>query len=98
MNSRELMQAADQLTGVHTGMTAEEIRAAQDVSRDMLIVRYVLAEYEKTQDADTRYQLAELVRGATTRSPHLQHLVSKGLPKLVLRAPKPRTGKTRKKP
>jgi hypothetical protein len=95
MSARELMQAADHLTGVHFRMTAEEIRTAQDISRDMLIIRYAIEKYKEITDSDIRYQLAELIRGATTRSPHLKTIVFKELPRLILRDPKPRTGKRR---
>lgn len=97
MNARELMAAADALTGVHVGMNADEIRAAQDVSLDTLIVRYCIGKYKETDDSDLRYDLAERLRGAITRSPGLQPLVSKELPKLILRPPKKGQRKLKKR-
>ena len=89
MQAKELMRAADHPTGVHPGMTHDEIRAAQDrATTDVMIVRYFIEEYKKTDDSTLRYEIAERLRAALTRSPHLQTLVSKELPKLIIRAPK----------
>ena len=96
MNARELMAAADKLTGAHTGMNAEEIRAAQDVTLDTLTVRYFVEKYKEIDDYKEKYEIAERLRGALARSPGLQSYVSKELPKLILRPPK--KGQRKSKP
>ena len=97
MNARELMAAADKLTGVHTGMNADEIRAAQDVSLDTLIVRYYVEKYKEIDDYAEKYEIAERLRGAVSRSPGLQPCVSKEFPKLILRPPKKGQRKPKKR-
>ena len=98
MTAVQLMAAADKLTGVHTGMDSDQIRAAQaSVSTDAMITRYCIERYKETSDSATRYELAERLRGAVARSPMCQVLISKELPKLIIRPPKKDQHKPKKR-
>ena len=89
MTAMQLMIEADKLTGVHPGMDSEQIRATQaSMSTDMMITRYCIEKYKETNDSTLRYELAERLRGAVARSPMCQILISKELPRLVIRPPK----------
>ena len=97
MNARELMAAADRLTGVHTGMNAQEI---QDIfargSHDGLTIRFLVDLLKQTKDSSIRADAKKRLSLLGGRLPHLKGTINQALaPEKIVytRPPEPKAPK-----
>src|SRR5690349_1603143 len=80
MNARELMAAADHLSGVRPGMSHDQIRACLVSSTlELMWIRYLLDEYKKTRDSEKRASLLERMVGWAGENRHLKSLLEQEL-------------------
>ena len=95
MNARELMQAADALTGVKPGMSAEEIRRRQDITPERLKMVYLIQKYNVSSTSHDRGETREAITLLVDQFPHLGSLADQALAGRVsiTREPKGRPSK-----
>ena len=77
----ELMRAADQLSGVHPGMTHAEIRRQLDsMTHESLTATYLCDEYKKTRDSARRAEIRDRLIVLVREKPQISRLVIQALP------------------
>lgn len=73
MAAKELMTAADQLSGIRPTMTHSEIHERTvSMTRESLTLAYLLEQYRKTRDGDERTSLRTRIADLVTQKPSLQ--------------------------
>lgn len=70
---RELMAAADALSGINPSMTSAEIQARMvSMTRESLEATYLCAEYKKTKDGDRRAEIRTRLEALVSKKPGLE--------------------------
>ena len=86
---RSLMAAADRLTGVHTGMTSDEIREAQaTATTSVLWARYLIDKYKGLHASAERGETWEAMLTLATENPEVTSLIKQAFPDRVFRPAK----------
>ena len=91
-----LMRAADALTGVRPTMPPDEIRRRQDVSKDVLEVRYLISCFRATKVSAERAEYRIRMDALVAQNGSLKDEINQGLGDRVSMTAQRATGRPRK--
>ena len=80
MNARELMAAADKISGAHTGMDSQQIQEIfHSLTVERMKAKYLLDLLKETNDSKVRAETKRSLSILGTREPHLKGMINQAL-------------------